>query len=62
MPMTLAHPAAVLPLLTRLRPIAAPAALVLGSTAPDLAFYLPLSTTYAESHSFPGLLSYCLLN
>ena len=60
MPFTLAHPAAALPLQPLLGSAAAPAGLAIGSMAPDLAFFLPLSVSRAESHSLAGLLWFCL--
>lgn len=55
MPFTLSHVAAVLPGLT-LRASLWPAvpALVVGSMAPDLPYYLPLGMTREQSHSFVG--------
>ncbi len=60
MPFTLAHPAAVVPLRRRLGPHASLSALVLGSMTPDLAYFVPIGVTGAESHSLGGLVWYCL--
>ena len=60
MPFTLAHPAAALPLQKPLGPLAVPSALVLGSCAPDFAYFLPLPIDRAQSHSLPGLIWFCL--
>ncbi|GJM22417.1 MAG: hypothetical protein DHS20C15_23320 [Planctomycetota bacterium] len=60
MPHTLAHPAAVLPLLPLLRNQLPLSALVVGSVAPDLAYFLPLNVGRSESHSSAGLLWFCL--
>lgn len=60
MPFTLAHPAAVLPLRRRLGPLGCPAALVIGSMIPDLAYFLPLGIRRGQSHSLPGLLWFCV--
>lgn len=56
MPFTLAHPTAVVPL-RRWLPLPA---LVAGSLAPDLAYFLPLGATGSESHSAMGLVWFCL--
>lgn len=60
MPFTAAHPAAILPLVRPLGRLAAPGALVVGSLAPDLAYFLPLQVGRAESHSVAGLFWFCL--
>ncbi len=64
MPFTLAHPAAVLPLVTllqrRLGRGGVLSALIVGSMVPDIAFLLPIGVTRAQSHSFAGLLWCCL--
>lgn len=52
LPFTLAHPAAVLPLLGS---GLMPSALVIGSMAPDLEYFLRLSTSRAFGHTLPGL-------
>ncbi len=48
MPFTVAHAAAVLPLVRR-APLV-PAALVIGSMAPDLPYFLPVEIARSESH------------
>jgi hypothetical protein len=53
MPFTLAHPAAVLPL-ARLRPLPL-SALVIGSVAPDLPYFLLLSTAHRFGHTAAGI-------
>jgi len=60
MPYTLAHPAAVLPLHSALRPRLRLAALVIGSTTPDYQYFLHLYTVGGFSHTLPGLLLVCL--
>ena len=60
MPLTLAHPAATLPLKLFLGGRASFVALIVGSMAPDFVFFLPIPATYAETHSVPGLFWYCL--
>ena len=56
MPFTGSHPAAVLPLLGRPLPASA---LVLGSVAPDLPYYLPLPS--GPTHSALGIVTVDLL-
>jgi hypothetical protein len=60
MPFTLSHPAAVVPLARPLGRLAVPSALVIGSMAPDLGYFLPLDITRRESHSLAGLAWFCL--
>jgi hypothetical protein len=60
MPFTLAHPAAVLPLHRRLGRWASLSSLVVGSLAPDFAYFLPLGIPGSFSHSLPGLFVFCL--
>jgi Domain of unknown function (DUF4184) len=50
-PLTLSHPAAVLPLL---RSPLLPSALVAGSVAPDLPYYLPLPVHPSQTHALPA--------
>lgn len=59
MPFTLAHPAAVLPVRKAL-PEASPVGLVIGSMTPDLVYFLPIGVSGAQSHSFFGLLWFCV--
>lgn len=60
MPFTLAHPAAILPVARPLGRLAVPSALVIGSMAPDLPYFLPLDVSRGQSHSLVGLLWFCL--
>ena len=60
MPLTFAHPAAVLPLPRLLRNWSVPSALVIGSMTPDFAFFLPLGVTRLQSHSLWGIFWFCL--
>ncbi|MGW5923539.1 DUF4184 family protein [Nocardia fluminea] len=57
MPITFAHPVAVLPF-ARYLPLPA---LVAGSIAPDVAYYLPMSLSGSATHSVAGILSWDLL-
>lgn len=59
MPFTASHPAAVLPFLGRAGLV--PAALVIGSMAPDLPYYLQLGSDPALTHSAAGLVTVDLL-
>lgn len=56
MPLTFAHPAAVLPLARRL-PFSA---LVVGSMAPDFLYFLRLAPRGHFGHTLPGLVLFCL--
>jgi hypothetical protein len=60
MPFTLAHPLAVVPLRRLPRRIAVLSALVIGATAPDLAYFLPVHIRRVDSHSLAGLFWFCL--
>lgn len=60
MPFTLAHPAAVVPFHRRLGRSVPLSSLVVGSIAPDLAYFLPLGIRGSYSHSIPGLFLFCL--
>ena len=55
MPLTIAHPAAVIPLQRWLGTWAIPSALVIGSVAPDLAYVLPIGISRAADHSLAAL-------
>lgn len=57
MPITFAHPVAVLPFARHL-PLSA---LVAGSIAPDVAYYLPISLSGTATHSVAGILCWDLL-
>ena len=60
MPFTLAHPAVALPLRRVLGRLGSPSALAVGSMIPDLAYFLPLGVSGAQSHSVSGLVWFCL--
>ena len=60
MPFTFAHPAAAVPLRRPLGRYGVLSALAIGSLAPDLAYFLPLSVSRNESHSLTGLLWFSL--
>jgi hypothetical protein len=53
MPFTPSHAVAILPFLRTPLPAAA---LVIGSMAPDLQYFVPLDLTRSASHSWPGIL------
>ncbi|HEV3008466.1 MAG TPA: DUF4184 family protein, partial [Burkholderiales bacterium] len=59
MPYPFAHPVAVLPLVRPLGRFAAPSALAIGSTLPDLWHFVPL-VGREDSHSVAGLFWFCL--
>ncbi len=60
MPFTPAHAAAVLPLMRWLGAASVPSALVIGSMVPDFVFFHADMGRRHETHSLPGLFSYCL--
>jgi hypothetical protein len=60
MPFTLAHPAAAIPLRRVLGSYAVPSALVIGSLAPDLSYFLPFRIPRGETHSLAALFWFCL--
>lgn len=60
MPITFAHPAAVLPLKPHLGKYGILSALVLGSIAPDMVYFLPFSISRLDSHGLVGLFWFCL--
>ena len=60
MPFTLAHPAVALPLRRVLGRLGSASALAVGSMIPDLAYFLPLGVSGAQSHSVRGLFWFCL--
>jgi hypothetical protein len=58
MPFTFSHPAAVLPLRSRLKNWIPLSALVIGSTVPDAAYYLPMPEHFKNSsHTLLGTFS-----
>ena len=59
MPFTVSHAAAALPvrLFSRRLPLAA---LMVGSMAPDFAFFVPFAPYRSSTHSIPGLFWFCL--
>lgn len=59
MPFTIAHAAAVLPLQGRHSRLPL-AALMIGSMAPDFAYFLPTDLDRASSHDFEGVFLFCL--
>jgi hypothetical protein len=59
-PLTLAHPAAAVPLAKPLERWGVLAALITGSIAPDLVYFLPFPITRGMSHSLGGLFWFCL--
>lgn len=60
MPLTFAHPAAVLPTSRSLGRFGVLSALVIGSMAPDFVYFVPLGIHGSESHSIRGLIWFCV--
>ena len=60
MPFTLCHPAMVIPIYRAARRITSLAGLVIGSMAPDFVYVIPVGASGAFTHSFLGVLGYCL--
>ncbi len=60
MPLTTAHPAASIPLAPLLGRFGVLAALVIGSGAPDVVYFVPLGFTREQTHSPAALLWYAL--
>jgi hypothetical protein len=60
MPLTFAHPAAVIPLKKRLKNWGDLSALVIGSLAPDFAYLPSMPVDRLQSHSFAGMFWFCL--
>jgi hypothetical protein len=56
MPFTLSHPAAVIPI----RRYGILSALVVGSIAPDILYFIPRVQQSAYGHTLPGLFFFCL--
>jgi hypothetical protein len=59
MPFTFSHPAAVLPIRASVRWMSM-SALVLGSMAPDFAYFLPFVAWGRFSHSLSGIFGFCV--
>jgi len=59
-PLTIAHPAAVIPLAGRLGRRVSLSALVIGSMSPDFAYLLPLGLVRMQTHDPWALLWFCL--
>lgn len=57
MPLTIAHPAVVIPLKKVGLPLSA---LIIGSVVPDFEFFLRISSTRVIAHTFPGVFLFCL--
>ena len=60
MPFTFAHPAAAVPLRRLLGRAGVLSALVIGSMAPDLTYFVPFGVDRATTHSFAGVFWFCL--
>lgn len=60
MPLTIAHPAAVIPLVKLLGRDASLSALVIGSMCPDFPYLLPLGVVRMHTHEPLALLWFCL--
>ena len=60
MPFTASHIAAIVPIYARLGRFRVASALVIGSMAPDMHYFLPIDIDRDISHSVWGLLAYCL--
>lgn len=60
MPLTIAHPAAVIPLFRRMKKYGLLSALIIGSIAPDFTYFLFLPITRGQTHSLAGLFWFCL--
>ncbi len=60
MPFTAAHPAAVLPLRSVSPRILPWSALVIGSLAPDMEYFIFLRSVSKFGHTLPGLIYFCL--
>jgi hypothetical protein len=58
-PFTISHAAAVLPLHKLSKSRLPMAALMIGSMAPDFAYFLPLQLSRASTHDFLGLFWFC---
>jgi hypothetical protein len=59
-PLTIAHPAAVIPLQNKLKNYGILSALIIGSLMPDIAYFPHMPITRLQSHSFLGMFWFCL--
>jgi Domain of unknown function (DUF4184) len=60
MPFTASHIAAIVPIYAGLGRFRVASALVIGSMAPDFHYFLPIDINRVSTHSFWGLLAFCL--
>lgn len=60
MPLTFAHPAAAIPLLRPLGRFGSLSALIIGSIAPDMSFFVPIGVTREQTHGLAALFLFCL--
>jgi hypothetical protein len=60
MPLTIAHPAAILPLRRWAHALGGISALAIGSVAPDIPYFVPLPVSRTLTHSPAGLLAFSL--
>ncbi|HVL34415.1 MAG TPA: DUF4184 family protein [Burkholderiales bacterium] len=60
MPYPFAHPAAILPLVRPLGPLAVPSALVIGSVVPDAWYFFSPLLQREHTHGLAGLFLFCL--
>ncbi len=59
MPFMLVHPAAALPCYRRMGRYGVLSALIIGSLAPDMHYFLPLAVERGAAHSVSGLIWFC---
>jgi hypothetical protein len=60
MPFTISHAAAAFPVHALGRSRLPLAAIMIGSITPDLVFYIPRFAEYDNSHSLPGVFTFCM--
>ena len=60
MPLTIAHPAAVIPLARHMKKYGIFSALIIGSLMPDFSYFLFLPITREQTHSLAGMFWFCL--
>jgi hypothetical protein len=60
MPLTIAHPAAAIPLQKALKQYGILSALIIGSLVPDYAYFPYMPVDRIQSHSFLGMFWFCL--